>query len=593
MNWHARALGLSMAPATLVVGGTRSRDGCATLVVEAIIRGMSQERSVFAWAKLIACCTLLSRVTGLIREMLLAQTFGLRWVLDSFNFAFQIPNLFRRLLGEGAMAAVFVPTFTRTLEKDGRPTAWRVLARTLALLTLTLLAIIVVIAVVIAVIWFLAIPADPEALASRRLILGLTALMLPFMLTVCVLALFSAILNCVGSFVPAALAPVLLNLCMIAGIAWLGPAISPEDPNGQIYVVALTVVAAGVLQIAFILVVLRLNNVPLGWRFEPRDPTVRQMLHLLVPVALGQGVLAFGVFLDAGICTLLTHKTGTPTTMSLLGGEIAYPLEEGALSAITCAQRLYQFPLGVLVISLATAAMPVFSRLAAREDWRAWKVEVRQSLRLAVFEGILSGTMMIVLAVPIVRFLFEYNRFTPENTSRAAHVLVFYGLARWAYCAQHIVLRGFYSYQDVHTPLKISITVLPLNVLLTLSLLWFDSIREAAFALSSMVTSGLSVIVGLIILQRRTGQRLIDPALASAVVRMLLAAVVAGLSVQGLWRLRSLVEEALPGGVVLRFVETMVPLFFGVVVFLGVAWMLRLPEVGLLLAHGRRPVRKE
>lgn len=548
---------------------------------------MSAERSVFGWAKLIAICTLLSRITGLAREMLLAQTFGLRWVLDSFNFAFQVPNLFRRLLGEGAMASVFVPTFTRTLEQEGRESAWKVLARALAMLCIALTAIIVLSAAIIAAIWFLAPPADPEALASRRLILSLTALMLPFMLTICVVALFSAILNCVGSFVPAALVPVLLNLCMIAGIAWLAPTLSPDDLHGQIYVVAATVVAAGGLQILFMLVVLRINGVRLGWRFEPRDPTVQHMLRLLLPVALGQGVLAFGVFLDASICALLTHKAGAPQAVSLFGMSVDYPLEEGALSAITCAQRLYQFPLGVLVISLATAAMPLFSRLAARQDWPAWGREVRQALRLAVFEGILSGAMMIVLAQSIVRLLFEYNKFTPENTARAAHVLVFYGVAMWAYCAQHIVLRGFYSMHDVRTPLKISVAVLPLNVALTLVLVWFDGIREAAFALSSMFTAGLSVVVGAVILERRAGMRLLDGKMLWAVGKMLVAAAASVLVVVALGWLKPAAAEHLPKGLVFRAVETLVPLAAGSGVFLGVAWVLRLPEVALLVARRR------
>ena len=154
--------------------------------------------------------------------------------------------------------------------------------------------------------------------------------------------------------------------------------------------------------------------------------------------------------------------------------------------------------------------MPLFSRLAARNDWPAWGREVREALRLAVFEGILSGAMMVVLAESIVRLLFQYNKFTPEHTTRAAHVMVFYGVAMWAYCAQHIVLRGFYSMHDVRTPLKISVAVLPLNVALTLVLVWFDGIREAAFALSSMLTAGLSVVVGALILERRAGMRLLD-----------------------------------------------------------------------------------
>ena len=129
---------------------------------------MSEHRPVVSSAKLIAGCTLTSRVTGLIRDMLLVHTFGLTWVHDAFLYAFQLPNLFRRLFGEGALAAVFVPTFTRTLETEGRPSAWRVLARTLALLTVTILIVMMAIELVVLVIWLL----NPEV---NRLILSLTA----------------------------------------------------------------------------------------------------------------------------------------------------------------------------------------------------------------------------------------------------------------------------------------------------------------------------------------------------------------------------------------------------------------------------------
>ncbi len=543
---------------------------------------MPQPRSVVSSAKLIAICTLVSRVTGLARDILLAQAFGLGWVQDAFSYAFQFPNLFRRLFGEGALAPVFVPTFTKTLESEGRESAWRLLARTLALMTFALVVVILAILAIIAIIWFV-FPPDPAHRAARGLLLSLTALMLPFMLSICLLALLSSILNCVGSFVPAALAPIVLNVGMIAGIAWLGPRVYPGNPRGQVYIVALTVLAAGALQLVFLWPALRAYGVTLGWRFELRDPTVQHMLRLLVPVALGQGVLAFGVFLDAQICTMLTHVRDTPETVSLLGWTLRYPLQEGALSAVTYAQRLYQFPLGVLVISLATAALPAFSRLAVRAEWQPWAHEVRESLRLAVFEGLLAGTMMILLAEPIMRLLFERGRFTHDNTLRASFVLVFYGFGLWAFCAQHIVLRAFYSLGDVRTPLTISAVLLPLNAALNLALVWHPTIREAAFAVSTTVTSTLSVIAGLALLQRRMKLRLLDRDVLKALGQM--AAGIAA-SVLVLWLVSPawmrLVAQV-PGRLVSSAVEALGLLAIGTVAFVGVAWLLGSHEVALLL----------
>jgi putative peptidoglycan lipid II flippase len=545
---------------------------------------MAAARSVISSAKLIAVCTLLSRVTGLARDILLARAFGLDWIQDAFTYAFQIPNLFRRLFGEGALAAAFVPTFTRTLEHDGRDAAWRLLARTLALLSVVISGVIVVIGLILLAVWQL-VPVDPESAAARQLLLSLTAIMLPFMLTICVVALFSSILNCVGSFVPAALTPVLMNISMIVALGWLAPTLHPGAPRAEVYIVALAVVVAGVVQILYLLPVLRAHGVQLGWRLDTRDPAVKRLLTLVVPVLLGQGVLAFGVYLDAQICILLTHKIGGPETFHLFGWEIRYPLTEGALSAVTYAQRLYQFPLGVLVLSLATAALPAFSRIASRGDWPAWSREVRGTLGLAVFEGILAGAMMITLAEPMMRFLFEYGRFTAAHSERAGTVLVYYGVGLWAYCAQHIVLRAFYSMGDVRTPLRISATLLPITVALNLALVWVPAIREAAFALSSILTASVAVVVGLVIVQRRVAQPLLNAGLLSDVARMLLAGGAAAAVVLLLRSPWTALARGVPGTVLSRGVETLGLLAIGGTTYVLAAWILRLPELRLLLAR--------
>jgi putative peptidoglycan lipid II flippase len=557
---------------------------------------MKPGRSVVSTAKLIALCTLASRVTGLIRDILLAQVFALGWVADAFAYAFQFPNLFRRLFGEGALAPVFIPAFTRTLHNEGRPAASALLSRTFALMTVALVGVVFLVELIVAAVWLLA-PVEPSAVDARRLLLSLTALMLPFMVSICLLALFSAILNCVGSFVPAAIAPILLNLAMIVALAWLAPRVSPGDTEsaraGQAYVVAGAVLVAGAAQLLIVWPVLRRHGVRPGWRFEPRDAGVQRLLRLLPPVALGQGVLAFGVFLDSQICILLTHKSGTPAAADWFGLRLRYPLDEGALAALSYAQRLYQFPLGVLAISLATAALPTFSRLAAVGDWAAWTGEVRRSVRIAIFEGIFAGTMMIVLAEPIVRLLFQRGNFTAADTHRTAYILAWYGLGLWAFCAQHMVMRAFYSLGDVRTPLRISVAVLPLNVAITLALVWRPALREAAFAIASATTAGLAVVVGLAMLQHNRAARLIDRESIWAIGRMLLAGGVAAtviLALRLIWPGRG---TAAAPGLLERSVETLGQLGLGGAVFLAAARFLDLSELEAVMPRILRSRRRQ
>jgi len=544
---------------------------------------MPEHRPVISSAKLIAGCTLTSRVTGLIRDMLLVHAFGATSILDAFFYGFQFPHLFRRLFGEGALAAVFVPAFTRTLETAGRPSAWKLLARTLALLCVTILAIIMAIEAIVLVIWL----ASPGG-ADRQLILALTALMLPFMLTICVVALFSSILNCLGSFVPAALMPVVLNVVMIAAIAWLGPAIGGAAPHRQTVVVALSVLLAGGVQLALLIPVLRAHGVWLGWSFQPRDPGVREMLGKMGPILLGQGILLFGTFIDTQICILFSPNANA------FGLSFAYPLEEGALSAVTVAQRLYQFPLGVLGISLAVAALPTFSRLAAHADWPGWAREVTRSIRLAAFVGLLTGALMVVLSEPIVRLLFEYRNFDADDSARAGLVLTFYGFGMWAFCVQHIALRGFYSVGDVRTPVKITCVLVPVNIAMSLVLIWSDAIREAAFAISTSTTSALTVFIGIVLLQRRAQTRLVSKETAWAIAKMLVTAVLAALLV--FW-LRDLwlpgLTSAIESTVLRRAIDTLGALALGCAVFLALGALFRLPETKLLLRYRRRPGAQE
>lgn len=532
---------------------------------------MSESRSIFSTTRLIALCTLASRVTGLLRDMLMAYAFGAAWLQDVFSYAFQIPNLFRRLLGEGAMAAAFVPVFSRVLEVEGRERAWAVLARVLALLTLTLLLVVGAIEAIIGVFAWLN--------AADGMILTLTAITTPFLLTVCIVALLSSILNCVGSFVPAALVSIVLNAAMIVAIVWLGPLLAGPDLRGQMHIVAWSVPLAGFLQILCLLPALRAHHVALGWRLDLADGEVRAMVARLAPVALGQGTILISTYLDTQICIALTGLRSGVTTGEFLGLSFAYPLAEGAQTCVTVAQRLYQFPMGVLVISMATAALPVFSRLAAREQWDEWGQQLRGLLRMAAFEGVLVGAAMIVLAIPITRLLFEYGRFDADATARAARVLACYGFGMWAFAAQAIIQRGFYSVGDVRTPLWIALVATPVNVGLSFLLVWRPEIRESAFAISSVLTATAAFLVGAWFMGRRRPAATVDrPAALAFALMVVAAAAAAGITWFVLAAAQKWISACPVGTVGRRALETLGGLGLLTALYLGMTRWMGLPE---------------
>ncbi len=456
--------------------------------------------SLFRQSRLVSGITLLSRLTGLLRDVILAYWLGNNWIQDSFKYAFRIPNLFRSLLGEGALAAAFVPVLSEKLTAGDRSATQRLLS-TVATLLAVLLAVLTLAVLGIVAVLYAADPAD----GHRRLILLLTALMAPYMILVCLVALFAAVLNCLDRFALAAFMPVLLNVFQIAALAaapTLLAGVLPEQSD-QIFVVGFSVLAAGVAQLALMLRALKRQGWRWGWRFDVRAAEVRRIALTAAPMIVGLGILQFGAWLDDTIIVKLTATEGQ-SGFELLGRTIAYPFAEGTLSSVDQARRLYQFPLGVLAIALATVAFPTFSRYAANKDYGALAGSVRSALRLALFEGIPSGVGLLVLSELIVRVVFMRGNYTAANTAATAHVLRFYSLGIWAYCSQHIILRAFYSLGDTVTPLWVMARTLAVAVAMNVTLLWVEGLGAGVFGLSTAVMVGLNVVI----LGRRLGRRL-------------------------------------------------------------------------------------
>ncbi len=574
-------------------------------------------------ARLLAICTFVSRISGLARDITMNHVYGQGWVQDAFNFGFLIPNLFRRLFGEGALSAVFIPVFTDVLDQRGRSPAWVLLGRVTALMSVVLVVLLILIEIAALGLGYFA-----DGGAMQRLQGGLTAVMAPFMVGVCLVALFASILNCLHHFAAPALLPIVLNVMNIIGALWIGPLFG-DALERQAYGVGLAVVASSILQFAIILPVLRSHGVHfrLGgalWRRFPAgeavgnesptdeagqqasdslwhrlptgvwhrlsagarqwyDDDLRRIVRTFIPVLLGQGVLLFNVFFDAWICTQLTRGPDQGPTFQLLGYTIAYPLETGALSAITNAQRLYQFPLGVLAISLATAAFPTFSLFASRGNMDGLKSAIAQSLRLAIFVGLPSGFALVILGRPIIALLFEHGRFGPEDTLRAAGVLTWYGLGMAAYCCQHILLRGFYSLKDTLTPMKVSCWLVAINATLNVGLLW--TLGEEAFGLSTAITSWMHVGISIRLLRRRLGGMMGARAIVLSALRTGVCTAAACAVAWWLYRQTSSLDLASLGRTLRAMVDVFGPMLGAAAVFTAASRLLGMAEIKWLLTR--------
>lgn len=539
-----------------------------------------RERS-FGAAKLIAAITLLSRCAGLLRDLVQAWLFGVTRVTDAFNLAFIIPNLFRRLFGEGALSAALVPVFTEVMELQGRQKAAALLANVLGLLGLLLCGLCLLIELGLLAFLF-ATPEQGAENISRRLLLGYTGIMLPFMITICLLAVGSAALNCVGHFAYPAAAPIVLNVGIIIANVWLARYWHTQDI--QLGIVAASVVVSGVLQLVLLIWVLKAHNLPFMPKLWPIQPGVRKILTLMLPMLLPLGLLQFNSLFDGLLAWLLTATKESPT-LTILGVTLYKPLQEGVVTVIGNAQRIYQFPLGVLVTALGTAIFPLFSRYAARGETDNLRDSVNRALRLAMFEGLPSGVGMILLAGPLTALLFAWKNFTPQNAASVAHVVTFYGLGVWAFCCQQILLRAFYAQKDTRTPLKVACWLVGVNFLLNLALIWIPWIRQGAFGLSTSITGTINVIILAVILRRRLG-RMGLRSLLTSVARIAIATLAMGLAV---WFSQDPLAHLAGGG---KLWPNLARVFGGIgagmLAFFLVCILLRAPELRELLGRSRK-----
>ena len=497
-------------------------------------------------ARLLAGMTLLSRILGMARDMLAASVFGLTAIWDAFAIAFLVPNLFRRLFGEGALASSFVPVFVEHLERDGKPAASRLLS---ALCTGVVLILTAVSAA--GIVAALVLPhVSGDAQVAR--VCGLLAIMLPYMILICVVAVLSAALNSVGHFAAPAAAPVLLNVFLIGTLLFVA-----GDAHEKIVLFAWAVVAAGALQVALQLWPLRAHGIRLRPSLAFDQPGVREIKRLFLPATLGVGILQINELVDKIIAGIF--------------------VDEGGVSALYFSDRFVFLPLSMIGVALATAVLPTLSRATARDDREGFDAEFARGLRVAIFLSVPAATGLLLLAEPLIRVVFERGEFDAVATARTARVLFFYSTGLLFFTCNHLFVRAFYAHKDTATPFRIMGSMVALNLVLNLVLVQ-TPLREAGLALATAITGALNLLALGAALRRRHGVRVGRGVAASLGASLLIAAVHA----PALYVLRDPAFVTLPSEVV-RLVLCLVA-GAGITFALGCVWARR--EVRDILGRG-------
>lgn len=455
---------------------------------------MSESQKLFRSVRIISVCTFLSRILGLARDMICASIFGTGMVWDAFAVAFKIPNLFRRLFGEGALSAAFIPIFTEHIEKRGR-------AEAMAFVNIIATVLIIILGgiVLLGEGSFFAIPRIFHVQEKWQLVFKLSIIMFPYVFFICLVAFMGAVLNTLHHFFMPAFAPVVMNICWILG-AILAP-YTGKTLEKMIYAVAIATFLSGIVQAIIHFPVLRKKELYYRPVLQFSDPGLKLVLTRMGPVVFGLAVVQINVLVDSIIAVGFSAPQDGPGYFHFAGMAVNYPMKAGAASVLYYSDRLIQFPLGVFGIAMATAIFPLFSTHAVREDWNTFSITFNRALKFMLLIGIPASLAIIMLREPIVDLIYRRKQFDAVSAYRTSRVIFFYAIGIWAYCGLHVLIRAFYSVKDTITPVKIGAICVGLDFVLNLSLIWV--LREGGLALSTAISAIVQIIILTIILQKR------------------------------------------------------------------------------------------
>ncbi|MDO9403393.1 MAG: murein biosynthesis integral membrane protein MurJ [Polaromonas sp.] len=440
--------------------------------------------SLFKSASTVSLLTLVSRITGLVRELLIAATFGASAMTDAFNVAFRIPNLFRRLFAEGAFSQAFVPVLAASKTQNGEAETRLLIDRVATLLAWALL--LVCIAGVLAapvLVWAMAsgLKQEPQGYAAA---VFMTRWMFPYIGFMSLVALSSGILNTWKRFAVPAATPVLLNLAMIAA-AWLGAPWFASRGIEPVYALAAGVMAGGLLQLAVqVPALLRLGLLP-NIRLNPsavraawQDPATRNIAKLMVPALLGVSVAQISL---------------------LINTQIASHLAPGSVSWLTYADRLMEFPTAMLGVAIGVVLMPQLAAAKAANDSAKYSAMLDWGLRIVVLLGVPCAVGLLTFAQPLVATLYHYGAFTAADVVQTTSALMGYGAGLLGLVAIKVLAPGFYASQDIRTPVRIAVVVLVITQLLNLVLVPYFQHAGLALAIGIGALINASwLLIGLI-----------------------------------------------------------------------------------------------
>ncbi len=407
--------------------------------------------------------TLVSRVLGFVRDMLMASVLGTGLAADAFFAAFRFPNLFRRLFAEGAFNAAFIPLFSGALEEQGKDAARLMAARIISWLAGFLVIITVLVEIFMPLVLVPFVPGFLDDPHKFDLTVTLTRICFPYLACMSLMAAYGGILNGLGRFFEAAFAPVLLNIVLVALMGTLVLLAHDDAELGAVYVSWGTLVG-GIAQLALVWWAVKSTGFLPKFQLPRFDRDVRRFWVLALPAIASGGITQINIFI----------------------GTIIASAASGAISYLYYADRLYQLPLGIIGIAVGVVLLPELSRhLKGGRDDEA-KTAMEQSLLVSMLLSLPAAAGLIALSTPIIRILFEHGAFSAADTEATAAALVCFSMGLPAFILIKVFQPGFFAREDTATPTWFSAISVVINI--GLSLLLFPSLQHVGIAIATSVS---------------------------------------------------------------------------------------------------------
>ena len=513
---------------------------------------VTHQRQILKSASIISVITVVSRVLGYVRDQRLTLLLGTSGLADAFVLAYRIPNILRRLVGEGSMTASFIPVFTDYMRNRSRDETWEFANRLFWTFSvgLAVLAVLGVIFSPLAVRLFSMFgkhEVQTEAIYLNRF-------MFPYILFIGMAALAMAILNCYHVFGMPAATPILLNISFIifsTAIVWKRFA----SPAGAL---AVGVLVGGIFQ--FFLQVPQLVRRGMDFRFGVSfsDPGVCRVAGLMLPGFVGIGIAQINLLVD----TVFANAKRMP---------------EGSLVSLYVADRVTELVLGGYAIAVATAILPMMAHQASGGDYEGMKKTFGFALRIVSFITVPAAVGLVILREPIVEILFQHGAFVAESTRMTARALLYYSMGLPAFAAVKLIVPAFYSAQDTRTPVRVAVITLLINILLNLIFLvyFFPKFKNGGPALASALASYFNVMILFIVFRLRFGRLGTREILGSLGRIAMCSAVMGAVCWTALWYSHFasighfLVRLAVFSGLILG----------ATLIYLGLAWIFRCHEI--------------